>query len=59
MNKTLRHNKNLQIGGGPCMSSSISDSGYKGSMDCFKEQITMLKLRLERINTKVSKVAEA
>lgn len=56
MNKTLKYNKNLQISGKPL---STCDSSYKGSINFFKGQINLLKLRLERTNTKVSKVAEA
>lgn len=59
MNKTLRYQKNLQIGAGPCMSSTILDTNYKGTIDCLKEQINNLKSRLERTNIKVSKVAES
>ncbi|KAB0801137.1 hypothetical protein PPYR_05491 [Photinus pyralis] len=53
MNKTLRHNKNLQIG-----MSSGSDTTYKTSIEFYKEQINNLKSRFERTNTKVSKVAD-
>ncbi|KAK5639353.1 hypothetical protein RI129_011845 [Pyrocoelia pectoralis] len=59
MNKTLRHNKNLQIGASSCMSSSVSDTTYKTSIEFYKEQINNLKSRFERTNTKVSKVADA
>ncbi|KAF5289565.1 hypothetical protein FQA39_LY15012 [Lamprigera yunnana] len=58
MNKTLRH-KNLQIGTGSCVSSAVSDSGYKSSLEYYKEQINNLQSRLERTNIKVSKVAES
>lgn len=56
MNKPIYGIKNIQV---IKISPSAADVGSKVNTESLKKQITLLKVRLERRNIKVSKVADA
>ena len=60
MNKPIYGSKNIQITSQNLrILPSTSELGSKNVIENLKKQISLLKLRLERRNFKVSKVAEA